>query len=93
MERDGTAIAEAYARTGVATGITFGLELDGLVPPYEEYAAMITAHYNRREWQELDPLERAEAVAYYRLSHLVALHESDAVANASRRLSANPNDG
>lgn len=85
MARDGTDITEAYARTGVVTGITFGIEHEGLVPPYEEYAAMVASHYNRLEWQSLPAPERAQAVAYYRLSQLIALHQNDAVTIHSQR--------
>lgn len=93
MARDGTAITEAYARTGVATGITFGIELEGLVPPYEEYAAMVAANYNAREWQTLSAGERAQAVAFYRLSKLVDLHQGDAVAIHSQRASTADDHG
>ncbi len=87
MVRAGTDITEATARTGVETGITFGIELEGLVPPYEEYAAMVAAHYNSISWQTLTAEERARAVAFYRLARLVNLHESDAVAQHAQRAS------
>ena len=80
VRRSGTDITEAHARTGIETGITLGVEFVGLIPPYEEYAAMVGAHYNEKEWGQLEPEKRARAVAYYRLNRLVALHESDAVA-------------
>lgn len=67
------------------TGITFGVEFAGLVAPYEERAAMRDAHYNAHEWAEITPGERAEAVAFYRISRYVSLHEQDAVSEAMRR--------
>jgi hypothetical protein len=73
----------------VATGITFGIELEGLVPPYEEYAAMVSAHFNTSEWQTLAAEERAQAVAYWRLSRLIELHQGDAVAIHAQRANAN----
>jgi hypothetical protein len=92
VARDGTDITEAYARTGVSTGITFGIELEGLVPPYEEYAAMVASHYNSHDWQDLPASERATAVAFYRLAHLVELHGQDAVAIHSQRQAAGGSD-
>ena len=74
----------------MATGITLGLDLPDLVPPYEEYAAMVNAHYNTFTWEELEPAQRAQAVAFYRLSRLVALHESDAAAIAAHKAAGNP---
>lgn len=49
---------------------------------------MVAARYNRREWQQLAAVERAEAVAFYRLSLLVELHQNDAVASHAQSLSA-----
>ena len=46
---------------------------------------MIYSHYNPHEWEVLEPGERAEAVAFYRLSRLVNLHEQDAVNSAMRK--------
>lgn len=73
----------------MATGITLGIDLPGLVPPYEEYAAMVNAHYNRQDWLSLGPDDRAQAVAFYRLSRLVSLHEADAAALAAHKAAAN----
>ena len=36
-------------------------------------------------WRTLTPLERAEAVAHYRLSTLVRLHQDDAVNSEMER--------
>ncbi len=51
----------------------------GLVPYFEEYDAMVEANYNSRTWRKLDPWERAEAVAHYRIKRHIAGHENEAV--------------
>ena len=63
----------------IRTGVDYHRQFRGLVPFFEEYDAMISAGYNANEWENLDPIERADAVAYYRLQKLVSLHENDAV--------------
>ena len=35
--------------------------------------------YNEHEWTALKPLERAIAVAHYRIKKYISLHEADAV--------------
>jgi hypothetical protein len=61
----------------VVTGIAYARQLPGCIPFFEEYDAMKEAGYNEREWMELSPIERAMAVAHYRM--YVSLHEADAV--------------
>lgn len=63
------------------------MEWPGLVPTYDEYAAMVYANYSEVEWREIAPEARAKAVAHYRLSRIVSIHESDAVAKAAKRKS------
>ncbi len=52
--------------------------MPGLVPYFEEYDAMVEANFNSRTWRKLDPWERAEAVARYRLKRHIAGHENEA---------------
>lgn len=85
VARDGVSIREAYAEIAITTGISYRINLPDLVPPYEEYAAMIHANYNTLEWLTLASYEKAQAVAFYRLSKLISLHEQDAVAKATQR--------
>jgi hypothetical protein len=59
--------------------------MPGLVPPYEELKAARFCLYNRREWAGLSPFERAECVAFYRLSKFEDLHVSDAQQKAAER--------
>ena len=69
----------------VATGIGYRVDFPGLVPVYEEYAAMIHANYNSLDWHSLAMESRAQAVAFYRLARLIHLHEQDAVARDAER--------
>lgn len=85
MARDGEAIENAPTGRTVHTGITYAVMVPGLVPSYEEMDARIEAHYTAAEWQMLGPLGRAWEVAHYRARKLVALHVSDAQAQAAER--------
>lgn len=49
-----------------------------MVPVFEEYAAMIAAHYTEDAWHAAGWEIRARAVAFMRLSALKRLHEEDA---------------
>lgn len=53
--------------------------MKGVVPFFEEYDAMVAANFNSTEWKGLQPNERAEAVARYRLKKHISLHEAEAV--------------
>lgn len=70
--------------SAIVTGLTYGVTVVGWVPDYEIYSAMRHAGYNESEWAALPWRARARAVAHLRVSHAVALHESDAVVRASR---------
>lgn len=72
-------------RDVVETGIEMDPLLPGLVPLYEEREAAVYGHYNWREWRELEPQERAFAVAQYRMHHLIELHHGDALNAAMER--------
>jgi hypothetical protein len=67
------------------TGITFGIQVPGLVPFYEEALARQKAGYTEPEWADLEPLARARSVALYRLEIYRALHESGAQARQIRK--------
>lgn len=78
-------IEAASVRT-VNTGISFsGRDFEGMVPLYEEYDAMLAAHYNESDWQRLAWQDKARAVAHYRLKHWIAIHQQDAVAKDAER--------
>src|SRR3989304_9199104 len=49
------------------SGITFAMTAAGLVAPFEEHEARVTAGYNLLEWRSLDPHDRALEVAHFRL--------------------------
>lgn len=59
--------------------------LPGLVPEIEEREASIFNGYTWREWIRLDYGERVDGTAHYRLHRLIALHQSDAEAQAIER--------
>lgn len=86
MEKNGELIQRAALRRVITTGIEFRRLLPELVPLYEEREAAIFSHYNFTEWQALDYSEKAMAVAHYRLSRLVSIHEEDAKQRAIDRL-------
>lgn len=56
-----------------------------MVPIFEEYAAMVSAHYNEHTWHAAGWETRARAVAFMRLSNIKRLHESDAQIKNSER--------
>lgn len=85
VRRNGEAIQRLTPGNTIATGITLGIEIPGLVAGYEEYAAMVAANYNESQWQEIGWRERARAVAYYRLEHSIRVHQEDAVTKAMKR--------
>lgn len=78
MERSGVPITEAAYRHGVSTGISYGARFPGLVPPFEEYEAMVSANYSEGTWQAASWRAKARAVAAYRLRQWVDLHRHDA---------------
>jgi hypothetical protein len=78
VQRSGVRITELPA-AGINTGITFAVQVPGLVSFYEEHDAMIEANHTEESWQRLSPMGRAEAVASYRLRRAVKLHQADAL--------------
>ena len=87
MSRNGEPIESIEIKDLVYTGIDMEPLLPGLVPLYEEREAAFYCNYSWREWQQLEPYERAENVAHFRLKRLIDLHNADAmnVASAQRQ--------
>lgn len=85
MRRDGAPIEKAWAGHTVKTGITYGAFFPGLVSQYEEYDALVQAHYSEAEWERAPYAFKVRAVAYARLKTLVELHGNDAAASAVER--------
>lgn len=79
VSRYGHPIHELPASGSAPTGITYRIQFPGCVAWFEEYEAMIQANYSTLDWAELSPFERADAVAQYRLSQHIALHQSEAM--------------
>lgn len=72
--------------SGLKTGIAFRSIAPGLlVPEIEEREAAVFAGYAWREWVEIDRKDRVDAVAHYRLHHLIERHSSDASYLDSKR--------
>lgn len=88
VSKDGIPIGEVQLSGLLHTGIQYSRQVNGLVPPYEEYSAMVTAGYNELEWDSIDQAQRARAVAYRRLALLEQLHHEDARARDSKRQAA-----
>lgn len=54
-------------------------EVQGLVPEFEEREAAVFVHIAWEEWQVISGLERAKAVAHYRMHSMIEAHVNDAV--------------
>lgn len=85
VSREGEEITEAHVRHAVSTGVTFGVLVPGLVPPYEEHDARVAVRCTLTEWRAMEPAARALEVAHYRLRRAVSLHSEDARADAAER--------
>lgn len=72
-------------RHGVHTGVTYGVQMPGLVPEYEELEAMAARGLTEAQWLGLSADERARVIAYARLSRYVQLHTQEAVTEAQKR--------
>ena len=79
VSRHGLRIHRLQADNSVQTGITFDVQLPGMVSFFEEYDAMLEANYSVSEWDGLRPFNRAEAVARYRLKRHISIHETEAM--------------
>ncbi len=69
----------------VRTGIDYGVEIPGLIPPYMEREAARFALYNWSDWCDLDPMERAACVAHYRLHGMIEMHTEDAISREMKK--------
>lgn len=85
VRRDGVPITDAAVRHAVSTGVTFGAQLPGLVPEYEEQEAMAVRGLTDAGWLALDATERARIIAYQRVRKYVDLHTQEAITEAQRR--------
>lgn len=85
VTRNDESIAASRPRHAVDTGIEYRVLVPGLVPPYEEHDARISAGYTLPMWDALGPEGRALEVACYRARRLVALHSQDAQAAEAER--------
>lgn len=84
MTRQGKPILEFPLSEPVNAGIAYQVRWPGLVPEYEEFAAMKTAHYSETEWDGLALDVRARAVAHYRIQRAERAHAEDAQAQHSK---------
>ena len=85
VSRFGQAIHELPAGGTVHTGIAFRVYIEGLVPWFEEMDAMVEANHTPQSWDELSHVQKADAVARYRLRRHISLHESEAVDTHAKR--------
>lgn len=49
---------------------------------------MVSTNHNTDQWVQMTPIERAEAVAVYRLRRFIEMHEMDAQNSAAKRKQA-----
>lgn len=59
--------------------------MPGLVPEFECREAAVYVHVPWSDWIELDAMERAYAVAHYRMQLLIRAHVDDAAHKASEK--------
>lgn len=79
-------------KSPIAVNISYGG--DGItVPEFECREAAVYGHYNWTEWAELDHLDRAGAVAQYRLHHMIESHVQDESRKDSERKSRKNSGG
>lgn len=84
MTRRGESILTHPLGGTVRTNIEFESVYPGLVPRIEEREAARFAGFSWREYLALERSERVEAVAHYRMAHLIDLHKQDAVAEDAK---------
>ena len=89
--REGIPIRDAQTFTDiqVITGIEYKIQLPGCVPFFEEYDAMVESNHTEETWAELGTVEKAGAVAFYRIKRFISLHEGDAI-ELKRKLTQGP---
>ena len=89
--REGIPIEDAQPFTNiqVITGIEYKIQLPGCVPFFEEYDSMVESNHNEETWADLRSIEKAGAVAFYRIKRFISLHEGDAL-ELKRKLTTGP---
>lgn len=55
------------------------------MPEYEAREAMVYCNYNMIEWMQVEPAERAKAVAQYRSNSLIEANVSNAIDTAPKQ--------
>jgi len=88
VSRHGTPIQLLHLRRHVDVGIVIDSQ-DGIVPEYEDREACVFSNYNWTNWLELTGMERAYAVAHYRMHHTIEAHINDAYDKAGKRATPN----
>ena len=84
MTRNGETILNHPLGGTVRTGIEYEALVPGLVPEIEEREAARFNGYTWRDWLELERHERAAGIGHSRLTHLIALHQHDALREDER---------
>lgn len=77
-------------RRNVDSGIAVTPSFEGVVPEYEMLEAASYSHISFGEWEQLESLDRARAMALYRMHNTIEAHVQDAVnkrGNNQRRTS------
>lgn len=67
-------------KTGAPTGIRWRSLGPGLVPIFEEHLVRTERKYTLQEWYALDPMERAIAIAVFRIDRAIKAHQASAEA-------------
>lgn len=75
-------------RRSVRVGLAVESEVPGTVPIYEALEAAIYCGYTVSGWWDVDWLERARAVAQYRMHNLIESHVQNAINRETERKSA-----
>lgn len=86
MSRHGIPIEEYPIRRTLDSGIEMYSEF-GLVPEFEEREACVFSNYTWKEWLSNEWQERAQAVAHYRLHHIIDSHVQQAAEQYAKRQS------
>ncbi len=68
-------------------GLAVESEVPGTVPIYEALEAAIYCGYSTARWWDVDYLERARAVAQYRMHNLIESHVQNAINRETERKS------
>jgi hypothetical protein len=81
----GNPITDYTFRSGISTGVQYGVKIPGFVPIFEEHEVRIDAGYTLPEWEALEPGARAFEVAHSRIRRIKKMVEEDAVEIAMKR--------